>query len=95
MSGERLNNIQPTVDTRNGIIQELRSTLQYELPLDDILSAHRIGTKPPAQHPDKRKILLKLSNYSLKSDLLRSCRSSKPVGLFLNDNLTPIGHCFE
>ena len=89
VSGDVVTNIQPGVDIRQGILQELRNTLRIDLSSDNIVSAHRIGNKPPVQHPDKRKVLIKLSNYSIKSDLLRSCRNYKPNCMYINDNLTP------
>lgn len=67
----------------------LRTTLNYKLPNEAVISTQRLGRPPATGQPDKRKILLKLTNEQTKEDLLRSCRSVKPSGLFINDNLIP------
>ena len=53
------------------------------------MSAHSLGNRPPAQHTDNKKVIIKLFNHSRKSDLVQSCWKSKPAGVFLSDNLTP------
>ena len=67
----------------------LRTTLNYELPSETVMSTQRVGKPPAIGQPDKRKILLRLVDEKTKEDLLRSCRLVKPTGLFLNDNLIP------
>jgi len=71
-------------------IDLLKSSLNYELPNSAILSASRLGKPPSADRAAKRNILLKLSGEHIKEDILKSCKSVKPVNLYINENLTPL-----
>ena len=53
----------------------------------NIIQASRIGRKPINQTTDKRSILVKLGNNDLKVDVLKSCKTVKPQGLYINENL--------
>ena len=85
------------VSSQAGIIEDtavrtrdiLKTLLKYELAPHNILFAKRLGKKLTSQGPDNRKILLKVVNTQVKTDLMLACKSSKPTNLYLNDNLTP------
>ena len=67
----------------------LKSNLKYELPIDKLLSVRYIGTGSGAQISTKKKMFVKVTNSSLKQDIIRSCKLTRPANLFINDNLTP------
>lgn len=67
----------------------LKDVLKLEVPLSSISDAHRIGKKPINQQVDSRNILFQLARRDLKSDILKACKTVKPVSMFINENLTP------
>jgi hypothetical protein len=67
----------------------IKEKLQVNIKLSNVMSATRIGKKPPTQKPDKRNLLVKFSDSATKSDLLGACKTVKPKGLFINENLIP------
>jgi len=73
------------------VVQDVISRiLKIKLSGDDIVSANRIGKKPATQSPDHRKILVKFAHRDIKMDLLGACRTLKPSGLYLNEDLIPV-----
>ena len=73
----------------HSVTQLLRNKIQYELSPNNIVSAYRIGSRPPAQSPDHRNVMLKLHEGSVKRDIQSACRIVKPSELYTNDDLTP------
>ena len=67
----------------------LKQHIKYELPLDYISSAYRLGRRPPGQQQDNRSIAFKLSRDDLIPDIRSACRTIKPKKLYINENLTP------
>ena len=63
-------------------LELLRTKVNNNLPPNNIVAAYRIGAKPLTQKPDKRNIMVKLLNQEVKIDLIQSCRSVKPTGLY-------------
>ena len=66
-----------------------KNQLKIEVPLDDISSAYRIGSRPSTQGPDTRSIAVRLSRDDLTFDIRQACRTLKPNKLFVNESLTP------
>lgn len=69
-------------------VELFKRRINYNLPMDSILTAYRVGSKPATQAPDRRNILMKLKSHEVKSDIMQACRTSKPSGLFVKENLT-------
>ena len=67
----------------------LKFNLKYELPLDKLISVRYIGVGSNTRNPEKKKLLVKVVDGHLKQDIIRSCKSTRPPNLFINDNLTP------
>ena len=68
--------------------------LNIEISDADISVAHRVGTKPPSQQPDRRQIIAKFCRRDVKRDLLIAKRSfsarfDRNSSLFINESLTP------
>ena len=77
-------------DTENSklIIQDLlRRECNFNLAVNDISTAHRIGRKP-AGGEDRRNLIFKLCRRDLVSDIFNSCKQSRPK-FFINCSLTP------
>ena len=77
-------------DTENSklIIQDLlRRECNFNLAVNDISTAHRIGRKP-AGGEDRRNLIFKLCRRDLVYDIFNSCKQSKPK-FFINCSLTP------
>ena len=68
----------------------LRNALNMEVSPSAISVAHRIGSKPVTQGPDKRSIIVKLCRREMKRDILEGCRRVKPQNLYINESLTPV-----
>jgi len=76
-------------DCKSIIIDLLKSKTNLVIRGEDVSVAHRIGSKPKVQGPDKRRIMFKLVRRDLKSDILDACRASRP-DFFINESLTPL-----
>ena len=87
ISGKDMSPVTTGEDTRSAAIDLLRNKVKYNLRLEDVVSARRLGRKPLTQALDRRSILLTLGNNELKNDVIQMCRTSKPLGIFINDNL--------
>ena len=61
-------------DLKNAVCEVLKR-INYELSASSVVEARRIGAKPGNQAPDRRKIIFKLSDWSLKQDVLRACKA--------------------
>lgn len=92
LSGDELSKESSDSCPKFAISNLLRSKLNYELPVSSILSANRLGSRPATQMPDKRNMLVKLIDFSLKKDVLVACKQIKPPNLFANDDLPPLKH---
>ena len=68
----------------------LKKKLKCNVNAEELLDAHRIGKKPVSQKPDRRNILVRFRHRELRDDILKAARSVKPVGLYVNENLTPL-----
>ena len=73
LSGKALNGL-ANDNLSNSVIQLLRNKVQYELVPDNILTAYRIGVRPPMQTADSRGLMLKLRDVSSKRDTQSSQR---------------------
>ncbi|KAI3381284.1 hypothetical protein SNEBB_002556 [Seison nebaliae] len=89
MSGDYLPETTEGEDCAGIVRDAVKHALKINLKPEDISVAHRLGRRPLNQVPDKRKILFKLSDKSMKTDLFRACRSERPRQLYLNESLTP------
>lgn len=89
ISGDALPIVSHGENVKQVFVEMLKIKLNYVLPSDKVLSAHRLGQKPAIQGSDKRSILVKLIDGGIKRDIIQACRSSKPQGIFVRDNLTP------
>ena len=68
--------------------QLLRDHVKVNINANDISAAHRIGSKPKTQGPDKRGIIVKLCRRNIKSEIFSACKNHKPP-FYVNENLTP------
>ena len=89
LSGNVLPVHQRGENTRAVCVDVLKNHLKYEIPSEKILSAYRLGNKAANQEPDRRSILVRLTDRASKGDVIASCKTSKPAQLFINENLTP------
>lgn len=95
LSGSELVKVSSEVGPKQAVAELLKAKLKYELPLSDILSAHRLGAKPSSQSPDRRNMLVRLVDREVKRDILMACKKVKPPNLFVNDDLTPVGNSIQ
>jgi len=89
VSGDKVPLFAPGESCSRIVTDVFRSELGYSLASSNIDSAYRIG-RPPRQGVDRRNILVKLYDHSIKVDLLQSCKRVKPKGLFIKESLTPL-----
>ena len=87
LSGDALASVTADIPAQ-GVIELLRSKIQYDLPLDNIISAYRLGARSSVQTGDRRMFMVKLCE-GRKNDIQAACRKVKPSGLYANDDLTP------
>ena len=86
-------NVPLAVDRENvsGVAAEtIRNMLRCEVKQSDLIEAYRVGKKPATQKPDRRSLIIKFQRRDLRDDVLRSARTVKPTGIYVNDNLTPL-----
>ena len=80
----------PASEPGENCIEVGRSLIKEKLKLNflptDVSTAHRLGKKPTAQGPDRRKIIMKLCRRDLKRDIIHACKQAKP-GFFINESL--------
>ena len=70
------------------VCELVKQKLRKELSPNDISVAYRLGKKI-SQGPDKRRLLVKMSRKDTRDELVMACRTMKPVGVYLNEDLTP------
>ena len=92
ISGRSLPSVSPGENCVSVASSIFSSSLRQNLPENSILTAYRIGSPPRTQAEDKRSILVKLREPYLASDLLRSSKTVRVPGLYVNENLTSIRH---
>lgn len=89
ISGSALPPVTSNENTIQTVQHTMKNRMNYEISDDKITSAYRIGRKPISQGPDRRNILVKFIHRDIKIDVIRTCKTSKPADLFINENLTP------
>ena len=93
LSGEGI----PASETGENCIEVARKLIVEKLRINvlpnDVSTAHRLGKKPTAQGPDRRKIIMKLCRRDLKKDIIYACKQARP-GFFVNESLTPTRNTF-
>ena len=85
VSGSLISEETQQENAANIFITAIREHLKVNIKESDINIAHRIG---PVHSQRKRPIIVKLSNRSLKHDLVGACIQMKPQ-LYINESLTP------
>ena len=90
LSGGEVSKLPSADNLKQPIIDLLKHHLNYVLPEKSLFAAFRLGAKPQPHSRDNRNILLKLVNTDIKRDIISSCRTVKPEGLFANDDLTQL-----
>lgn len=76
-------------DTLQAAIVTLKNKVNYTISNDRIAAAFRLGKKLDTQASDKRSILIKLHDNGVKHDIMKSFKTTRPQGLFANENLIP------
>ena len=56
----------------------------------DVSVAHRLGPKPTNSSPDRRSIIVRFCRRNVKYQIINKARKSKPLGLYVNESLTPL-----
>ena len=87
MSGN-VPNVRPDEDCKQIVTDMLKDKIRLNEDKSQISVSHRVGSKPKRQGPDNRKILFKLVQRDLNSDILSACRQFKP-DVYINESLTP------
>ncbi|XP_063854411.1 probable serine/threonine-protein kinase pkgA [Scylla paramamosain] len=85
VSGPVLQEENPAENAANIITSMFKDHLKVNISYSDINIAHRIGSVNTQR---KRPIIVKLTNRSLKHDLIGACIKMKPQ-LYINESLTP------
>ena len=85
LSGPVLPNETQHENTTQVAIASIKENLKININERDINIAHRLGS---SVHQKKRPIIVKLTNRSLKQDLVGACVNLKPQ-LYINESLTP------
>ena len=75
-------------ESRAVVFDMIKQQVNLNLNINDISTAHRLGA-PRSGRPDKRSIMLKVSNNDLKSDILGACRRVRP-SFYVNESLTTV-----
>ena len=95
LSGRHIPAVAQNEDPVAVAISVLRTHLQYELRQQQVETAYRIGRLPESGSPDKRKIILKLSDKNIKRDLFGAYKTMKVQDLYINEELTPeVNHLY-
>ena len=90
VSGDALPNAVPNETSSRVAIDLFSRLMNFKLDSGCVVTAYRLGAKPMSQAPDRRRIMLKLQGSEMKRDIIQACRTTKPSGLFLNDDLTHV-----
>lgn len=85
LSGPALPNETPQENTTLVAINTIRDNLKINLKESEISVSHRLGASTVQR---KRPLMIKLTNRSLKYDLVGACIKLKPQ-LYINESLTP------
>jgi len=90
LSGENLP--AATADENISVVASdlITNALRCTIRPSDICSAFRSGRKLANQAPDRRPIRIRFSRPDLAGDVLRTCKTVKPSGLYVNEWLTPV-----
>ena len=85
LSGSVLPNETTSENTTSVVLNTFKEHLKINMKETDISVSHRLGS---GKQQRQRPIIVKLSNRSLKYDLVGACMRLKP-NLFINESLTP------
>lgn len=88
LSGSVVSSISSNENLSGAVCNILKGKMKYSLSPDSILHTRRLGAKPAAQGNDLRSVLVKVKSSDEKSSIVRSCKTAKPSGCYINDNLT-------
>ena len=72
------------------VCEMVRQKMKMTLSSTEISTAHRLGGRPKSQTEDKRNFIVKLCRRETKQEIISACKKTKPEGLFINENLTPL-----
>ena len=89
LSGDKIPAVAANENCAEIVRGMLRDTLSYNVSMQDISVAHRLGSKPKHQRADKRNLIVKFCKRNIKNDILAAGRRVKPAGLYLGESLTP------
>jgi len=90
LSGDGIDVVSQNENTGIRACEIIKTKLNYVVPAEEVISAHRMGRKSPSQGPDRRSIIVKLRRPGLADDIVRSSRMAKPPKFFINESLTPL-----
>lgn len=85
ISGPSLPSETSAENPANTVINTIKDTLKININTNDINIAHRLG---PKHQQTSRPMIVKLTNRSLKQDIMTACVNIKP-NLYINESLTP------
>ena len=72
------------------IVRELiKKELKLTIPISEISTTHRIGSKPNNQMPDKRNFIIKFCRRDCKRELILASKKIRNPNLVVHENLTP------
>ena len=80
----------PGENISNTVSDLFRNSFRLSTPPTGIVKCHRIGKKPRPEVPDRRNILVKLSDEDTKNDLIATSKRIRADGIYLNESLSPI-----
>lgn len=89
MSGDLVPDGSPNEATTEVFAGVIKEHLKIKMAPEDVCDAFRVGRRTLKQGSDRRNILIKLRHSKVKSNLITSCKTVKPKGLYINESLTP------
>ena len=89
VSGKVLPVVSEGENCRKLIVGLFKEHVKVNLKMADIIEAHRVGKKPSDPNEDTRNIIVRVSDNEIKHDLITACKSTKPDGFYVNENLIP------
>ena len=86
----------PSFNSNENCLSLVKNLIHNKLNLSiheqSVVSAHRLGSPPSTQRPDKRNILVRLTDETSAQTIVKASKTVKPSSLFFSENLIQKRH---
>ena len=89
ISGAQLPKVTPDENPVGVSLDMFERVLKLKTNKENIRHAYRIG-KSKSLSDDRRSILVKFTDVDMRNDIVAACRTVKPPGIYVNENLIPV-----